>query len=526
MKQSKFDTILKLNETKDYLNNQDLLILSSSCKQFRNHLSQKAFRSFNFRNFAVSGKYMKECIYKEDSYYKEVEMLFNQSRNKENNGNTGEDENEDSFYIEYEHSDEYNGNIKNEETGVSIKEVDSEVEDSDSCEDFSDEDEDVDLYIRNPYRPLSKPYLESKVKFQSNLREIPYQPTNLNLFDIDDYYYLLYDLPNMLLNLKSLVVKNSTIQIETFQYLLDNLTKLEVLELTDCYLNVQELHKTCYTINWPLNLKKLEIENNLVGFFRYDSDYIAMDRFDSIELEHIYLIPEPKYLPNLHTLCIETRDPRFAFGAGHGDRYFEFLKANTHVKKLQIGFHSFKPEFFEIISKFNSLKELRLSIENVRDINSYKCIKSPSLTNLNNLSLTLYQSSTILPIMAEQFPNLAKLSLITKFYDFKDLKLLPPRIQSFKNLEDLKLKIFAECMLKDLNFSNINLKCLEILWRQLDDMEDFIKKVETCPNLKNLMFNINKFEERELNPKLKPKLNEAQRLLPFPHRISLYKINY
>jgi hypothetical protein len=523
MKQSKFDTILKLYETKDYLSNQDLHILSSSCKHFRKLLSQEVFSSFNFRNFAVRGNYKRECISKEDSDYKEIEMLLNQPRNSKNNGYTGEGENEDSFYIEDE--DKYNGTMKDEEVNGSIKETNSEIGDSDSCDDFSDEEEDDKLYIRNPYRPLPKSYLESKAKFQSDLREIPYQPTKLNLINIDDYYYLLYELPSVLFNLKSLIVKNSTIQAEAFQYLLDNLTKLEVVELTNCYLNVQELHKNNYTLNWPLNLKKLEIENNLVGFVRYDSDYIAIGRFVSIEFEHIYLIPEPKHLPNLQTLSIETRDPRFVFGAGYGDKYFEFLKVNPHIKELQIGFDSFKPEFFEIISKFSNLTELKLSIDSIEDINSYKCIKSPTLTSLNNLSLTLYQSSKILPIIAEQFPNVTKLSLITKFYNFKDLELLPSKIQSFKNLKGLKLKIFAEYMLKDLNFSNINLKSLEILWRQLDYMEDFMNNVETYPNLKNSVFNINKFEERELSSGLKLQLNEAQRLLPFPHRISLYKIN-
>jgi CRISPR/Cas system CMR-associated protein Cmr5 small subunit len=524
MEQSELGSVIKLNEIKNYLSSQDLITLSLSCKYFRKIFSSEVFSSLNFRNFAIYRNYRKECISKEDYEYKEIEKLLNQIRCAEDSINAGEEHNENNFHIGYGDINGYNDNIMDEYAYGSIEELSSEAEDSESCESFSDEEEDDILYVRNPYRPLPKSYLESKAKFQSHLREIPYQPTKLNLFDIGNYYYLLYDIPSVLFNLKSLIVKNSTIQVEAFQYLLDNLIKLEVVELTDCYLNVQELHKKFYTVDWPLNLKKLVIENNLVGFVRDVSDYIATDRLYSLEFEPIYLTPEPKRLPNLHTLCIETRDPRFAFGAGYGERYFKFLKANPHVKKLQIGFDSFKPEFFEIISKFNSLKELKLCIENVGDFYGYKCIKSPTLTNLNNLSLTLYQSSAILPIIAEQFPNVTKLSLITKFYDSNDLKILPSRMKSFINLKDFKLKIYAECILKTLDFSNHNFKSLEILWRQLDDMENFMRNVKTSLNLKNALYNVNKFEERELNPELKLGLNEAQRLLPFPHRISFYKI--
>jgi phage-related holin len=68
--------------------------------------------------------------------------------------------------------------------------------------------------------------------------QIQYQPTKLNLLDINAYFYLLYGLLSILYNLKRLTVKNPTIQLEAFQHLLDNLTKLEAVELLNCNLNM------------------------------------------------------------------------------------------------------------------------------------------------------------------------------------------------------------------------------------------------------------------------------------------------
>ncbi|KXN65282.1 hypothetical protein CONCODRAFT_13180 [Conidiobolus coronatus NRRL 28638] len=282
---------------------------------------------------------------------------------------------------------------------------------------------------------------------------------------------------------------------------------------------MQKFDKNNYTINWPLNLKKLVIGSNHIVFSSYNDAYVTTDKLGCLNLEYNDLTLEPKLLHNLRTLIIESAGPIYERSHGYGEKYFEFLKANPHVKNLDIGFQSFKPELFEIIGKFNNLSELGLVIRGDVNIESFKGIKSPALGNLKNLSLNLSSNISILPIIVEQFPSIAKLNLTCDFEFFGDielLKLLPSEIQAFKSLKVLKLKIFV-----DYN--------LEILWRKLDDMEDFMKNLEACPNLKNAYFNAVKFEEHEFYPELSPesllRLKNNERYLPYPHRISFYKFN-
>jgi hypothetical protein len=56
----------------------------------------------------------------------------------------------------------------------------------------------------------------------------------------------------------------------------------------------------------------------------------------------------------LRTLAIEPTDFGFLNPDGYDEKYLNFLKMNSHVKKFDIGMYSFKPDFFEIIGKFNS----------------------------------------------------------------------------------------------------------------------------------------------------------------------------
>ncbi|KXN65440.1 hypothetical protein CONCODRAFT_12965 [Conidiobolus coronatus NRRL 28638] len=296
---------------------------------------------------------------------------------------------------------------------------------------------------------------------------------------------------------------------------------------------MQEIDKNNYTITWPLNLKKLIIGDSYIGFANYDNDFIATDRFGNFNQECDELSLEPKHLPNLHTLILQSIDPIHECFLGNGEKYFEFLKANCHIIKFDTSFYSLKPEFFEIISKFNNLTELKLSIHDVEDIESFKGFKLPVIANLKNSSLNLYRSLSILPIIAEQFPGIAKLNLTYDFQyygDVEHIKSFPSEIQAFKSLKVLKLRIFVSYMLCNIDFSKLKyLKSLEILCKEAIEMGDFIRKLENYPDLNRESLSVIKFGEYQFYTKLDFELLLGFKHRPifrhFPYRLMFYKFN-
>jgi hypothetical protein len=395
-------------------------------------------------------------------------------------------------------------------------------------------------FIRNFYQPLPKDYIESKKRFQSDLNQLPFRPKKLQLSNIHGYDYLIYDLCTFFPNINALSISFCKIQFEVVQYLLDNLIYLEDLEIVNSTLYMYRESSNRYSINWPLNLKRLNVERNYGYFINTNEDYIKITSgisvsFSSDFINRRVLAPHtdfsymPKYLPKLHTLTLNLSDTISSNIAYNPEQNIAFLKLNTHVRYLRLYFWHFRPDFLEIIKCFNNLKKLKLQIDIFENIIAFKDIRTPPLSSLKYLDLRGCRDSSINAVLFEHFPNLIDFSFHPNSGNINEIHNYGSSFEKLKSLKKLKLfnssfnlinKTFKLPKLK-------NLESVEFCTGGFNNLNILTTKPRSCPNLKIVKFSryskYTSFDEFNYS-ELSTEYEKKSKVLHFPYSLAFYKL--
>ncbi|KXN65438.1 hypothetical protein CONCODRAFT_20730, partial [Conidiobolus coronatus NRRL 28638] len=382
MSSSSLYYILKLKEFRDCLSSLEVVELSISSKKVRELVKSLLFNKFDFRSFIENKKYKYDVINKSCEEYNSIKHLLIQANNLE------QESAKDDF--EYEREDEYN------------------------------------RFIRNPYKCLTKEYLESSDKLQFDLKQFRFRPKILELNCTQHFDYLIYGLCNAFSNINILSICASTFNLS-------------------------------YSINWPLNLKKLEIGENVFGFIDNDNDYIKSDAFGCPQTDIQNLEITPKHLPSLHTLILGSEFPYDLYDGDSEYQFLSFLKLNPQVKSLEIYFYQLKPQNLELISNISNLIKLKLIVYEFENIEAFNAIKTPKLSSLKYLELSLMRDTSILAAIVEQFPNLTYLSYYAKWLKLNNKTLYGPCLEKLENLKTLKLHIYQHKPPKNLNLPKLKI---------------------------------------------------------------------
>ncbi|KXN65283.1 hypothetical protein CONCODRAFT_13181 [Conidiobolus coronatus NRRL 28638] len=446
MNQSNLQCILKLKEFSQYLDNMELTNLSMCSSNIRECLLPEIFNSFNFSGFNETKKYKRGFITCFCEEYEEIKSLLNITDTR-------------SFgWLEF---------------------------------------------TRNFYKPLTKDYIDSKARFQSDLNQLPFRPKKLKLNNISGYDYLVYDLYSAFFNINILSINFSNIQFEVLKYLLDNLTYLEDLEIVgNTFIKCDE-ESNSYSINWPLNLKKLNFGDNYICFINTNEDYIELGFPRNRMINYM-----AKYLPSLHTLALKLPNGITRYFPDNYNQLLAFLKLNSHVKSLDIHFHQFEPVFFEI------------------DIESFKVIKAPTLPNLKCLDLRYYCDISIIDVIFEHFPNITDLSYYPKTLNINNTHLYASTLEKLQSLK--KLKLIPGCpkpINKTIKLPKLkNLESVEFIGQDFRILNILTTKLRSCPNLKTVKF-WNRYKRTLFDhPEITPELEKRCKFLQFPDSQTFYKL--
>jgi hypothetical protein len=530
MTQADIYYVIKLNEFKDFLSNRQLIELSMCSKMFRMSLSSDVFRSFNFECFARVMGYKNSVIKRGEVEFRAIESLLMGSKaigNDENKLKSDDGDDSDASVQEIrEYFNNNGGNMGVEESYESDESESqfSEAESSDSYRDF----ECVTSYTLNPFKPLTDAFLESKSKFQLDLNQFQYQLKKLNFFSVCNHSYLIHDLVNRLTGIKILSIRLSEICIDDFQHLLDSLPFLEDLDFHENVLITRRTDSYSYYINWPLNLKKLMLNKNKVGYINDTEEYFKDGLRESLNAEFVEFKLYPICFPNLKSLSLFERE--WLDYHEISNSYYSFLKENTHVEELSIGYLLVKLELFEIIRKFSNLTKLKLSIpsfEGIRFFNSasqnikFSDIKAPVLSSIKNLDITYHGDLSIFDYIPKHYPNVTNLFVDTMSENCTHLNVLISKLKNFKHLTSLKIKsYYSDKEVYELDFSGLKcLKSIEFIYYGNVNLRDFIWNVNSCPDLR-----IVKFSGSNINSdKLRTELSSNWDISHFPNKTSFYR---
>jgi hypothetical protein len=280
----------------------------------------------------------------------------------------------------------------------------------------------------NPFKPLTNELIESKKKFNNDLKIFNGSPKKIVVDDFGRYHYLLNEAPIIFPNITTLVLNNSEFTIDLFQYMLDNFKYLENLELTENILfhNAENSHE--YTINYPISLKSLKLGNNRV--------MMVQDKINPISITgNKYATPAHEFngtyqhLPNLAALDHNTE---CNWPYENGD-LFEFIRLNPQLESLKLSGNAFNFELFDIIKDYENLTHFVFDCHHYwMDLEDYEM---PVLHNIKQLHLKIGIES-LDEIFIGNFPNVN--DLIIEF-DGRINNRENDLIESFKNLKSLKL---------------------------------------------------------------------------------------
>jgi hypothetical protein len=478
MDSSSLQYILKLKEFNCHFSNLELIGLSMCSKKIRELLEPSIYKSLDLINFIGNNKYKGGIISRGCEEYSEADPLFAQS---------------------------------------------SAMEDDDTEDDFEDE---YTSFIRNPYSPLTKDYIASRNKMQSDLKNLLSKPKKLKLDGAKGYDYLVYGLHIAFSNISILSITFSVLKLEIFQSLLDNLVHLKDLKLSNSVLIKHIKGFNGYSINWPSNLKKLKIEDNEFGLIADNEDYIKSNvaGYPQTDIDNLELTP--KHLSGLHTLAL---GPEFLSGyhrVDNDDQFLAFLRLNPQVENLKICFHQFKPEILEIISNFRNLTKLELSVCDFDDIEAFNAIKVPKLSSLKHLELTLIGDTSIFNAIIRQFPNLTYLSYRREGLGYNYETLYDPCLEKLESLKTLKLHILQFNPPENLNLPKLkNLESLEIYSGKFFNLNLLTTNSDFYPKLKLIKFTTIQRGAGFDQPEIGRKLKSHCKFLYFPYTLAFYKLD-
>ncbi|KXN67229.1 hypothetical protein CONCODRAFT_87087 [Conidiobolus coronatus NRRL 28638] len=493
MSERNWINVFLLREFTSYLNSDELINLSMSQRTIRLKLLAVAYSTFNFNSFIRGRSYKSYLMDKDyDNYDKWANEL--EDRKYEYMNEMSEYDYDDCGYDEdyYVNREQY-------------------------CEHF---------FLINPYKDLSIRFDSSENAFKSDIKKFQGHPTKLKISNIKDYYYLLYKIPGIFGSITTLVVDSSRITYEVFEYLLNNLNGLQNLELTNSTLIIYNQNSNSYFINWPLSLKKLKFSDNEVDFVRDNESPLLLKPNTQLVLEGESLQISPKHLPNLVSLDYKrhfSADSSYSDDIDKIDDFQSFLQLNSHIKKLKMRFDHYSSALLKSIELFSNLEHLDISKASNTSVHKSELSNLPVLSNLKCLNLGLIEDPTVFKVIAQKFPNLAR--LIARFH-FKKLRQLCYSVSELSNLKTLNLGLYKQ-------FSNFiefefpaldNLESLEIGLGMYEEFENISWNARFCPKLRKVKFI--RFYDHPLfeKPYLNSQLRNIWSLSYFPTKLTFYKI--
>jgi hypothetical protein len=384
---------------------------------------------------------------------------------------------------------------------------------------YNDDNENSVYYTVNFYKSLDSEFIDGKDSFKSDLESFSYNTSNLVLIDVTDYHYLFYQIPSIFYNLKTLIIDSTVIMQDILQYLFDNLNYLEDLELIGNRI-YKRMEDSKIFINWPTNLKKLELGLNLVGHVDERADDIILRPNMEFNDDFSYLSLHPKEVPNL--LLLDYM-PSLYDDIDCND-LLEFLRVNQSIRSLIIRINRFNPAIFNFVKSYQNLTHLELSDLDLFSVIDTELIDSQICNNLRSLDICIHHDNGFLDILAQQFPNLTVLTLRSIELEFSELC---SHISKFQNLKKFKLEDYGlPGGSKELQFENFkNLQSFELSSGIAINFEEFNFIIDTSPKLKLIKFSRYSYLHAFDNPKLSSELENNWKLVYFPRKLSFYKIN-
>ncbi|KXN70323.1 hypothetical protein CONCODRAFT_7163 [Conidiobolus coronatus NRRL 28638] len=371
-------------------------------------------------------------------------------------------------------------------------------------------------YIHNPFKPLSTDLDKSKAQFNFELKLLHNKPKKLLVYDADFYYHLLYDIPSVFTKLTTIIISDSSLHYEIFQYLLDNVYCLNTLELSNSILIQSAQSPYLIPVSWSNSLKKLKACNNkIVRIDDRQSNLLFVNghvQGNSIDQLSFSLKCLPKLVYFEYQLFLEQFDD---------ENFWEFLKLNSQIRCLKIRVTEFHLELFEAIQHITCLSSLDLKFIAYNNFEvDYNDL--PVINSVAFLTITLYNRPDINDIIIDKFPNLAEL---TVEMDSKDSYRLINLTKRLSGLRCLNLKIKLEYLyIDDFDFPKLdNLKSLEFILGWSIYLKEVIWNVDSCSNLKLVKFtNIYHCVYRD-EPKMNPELVGNWEIVYFPHKVTYYR---
>ncbi|KXN67823.1 hypothetical protein CONCODRAFT_79990 [Conidiobolus coronatus NRRL 28638] len=381
-----------------------------------------------------------------------------------------------------------------------------------------DEDEDDIIYIRNPYKQLTRKFIENKVQFNQDLKLYPCKPKLFSVCYLKDYSYLLYDISDAFSTLSGVILTKLYCKIETIQYLLDNLKYLSNFELSSNYIFQYSQNNTQIPINWPISLKKLKIGSNMVAYVE-DKESSILTKRDAILDLHVQLLSlTPKYLPKLKHF-----DYVFSIQQDEIDGFSSFIELNPQLENLKIVGFSVHPQLFRTIKFIDKLTCLSLNFT-VYKLSESDFTSLPDLSTVACLIIHLDYNSIEVHKLIDKFPNLKELTV--EMYDeiFEELYVLSKNYPKIKTLNvKIHLKYFASKMIILPKLENLT--SLEIILNRSNYFNHTDWNADSCPNLNVVKFSLDKSQAPFKLEKLFRKLDRGWKQVFSPYKISLYKIN-
>jgi hypothetical protein len=370
--------------------------------------------------------------------------------------------------------------------------------------------------IVNPYMPMVGDLLESKKRFRSDLNLYKCRVDKLILYFICDHLYLVYEIPSAFRSIRSLIIGKGYVVLDTIQYLMDNLTYLEDLDLS--YSIFYKRLNQPSNINFPVTLKKLKIDHVAIGYIEERegdailcSNIIMDDEYTELEFSPINL-PSLLYM---HYGTFISEDISYDL--------LHFLALNTNIKYLCLNRFNFSPELFNLVKTFNNLIKFEYGLNDIDTINT-SLVSAPVGSYIKNLSIFLPKDSDFLNMLTEQLPNLTDLFITNNLLNLSQIWPVIPKFKMLKNLT-LQGNIYKKFP-KELNSQKFfNLEIIELLAGTDIDFEVLNIDISSFPKLKLIKFTLDYCYPSGYDiSKVPVEIKGNWELVYFPRKLSFYRV--
>ncbi|KXN67706.1 hypothetical protein CONCODRAFT_10156 [Conidiobolus coronatus NRRL 28638] len=276
---------------------------------------------------------------------------------------------------------------------------------------FNDFDINDLKYFYNPFKDLTSYYKADRNNFKTRLQVYKRQLKSLFMREIDDYFHILYEMPSLFSNLRSLTFSSSTLPLNLCQYLFNNLIHLKSLTLVGCKFLQSSINPI--QLKFPRSIEKLTLGYCHIQYILNNSDPIPYLLGEGLLLETSEFPLSPLNIPKLESLTF------FGF-LGSYNNILDFLRLNPQIKRLFLEGTSLTYKVIELLSSRHILSNLTMISDfNLRLEDESETIQIPSLETIRNLETCLPIKSVNLHQLPIIFPQITSLTLnvdLAKFY--------------------------------------------------------------------------------------------------------------